>query len=195
MSALLGRPELVVEGDGGGECEYVGQDALAEPGSVLARWRSRVRVPLQVQKMLSMRWRIGTRCGPRPGSSLRLGRRIVAPISRASEANWRPASPYRRPRSLVRDADGVLTVLDRLQDEHGAPGFLRMDNGPEIVAQALKDSCRFNTAGTIYTEPGSPWQNPYVESFNSRTPSQRPTPLPASKPATAPVKLGVLRTR
>jgi putative transposase len=66
------------------------------------------------------------------------------------------------------DADGVLTVLDRLQAEHGAPGFLRMDNGPEMIATALKDWCRFNTAGTIYIDPGSPWQNPYVESFNSR---------------------------
>jgi putative transposase len=43
-----------------------------------------------------------------------------------------------------------------------------MDNGPEMMATALKDWCRFNTAGTIYIEPGSPWQNPYVESFNSR---------------------------
>jgi putative transposase len=66
------------------------------------------------------------------------------------------------------DADGVLTVLDRLKGEHGAPEFLRMDNGPEMIAAALKDWCRFNTAGTIYIEPGSPWQNPYIESFNSR---------------------------
>jgi putative transposase len=43
-----------------------------------------------------------------------------------------------------------------------------MDNGPEVIATALKDWCRFNTAGTIYIEPGNPWQNPYVESFNSR---------------------------
>src|SRR5207245_6421837 len=42
------------------------------------------------------------------------------------------------------DADGVLTILDRLQAEHGAPGFLRMDNGPEMIAAALKDWCRFN---------------------------------------------------
>jgi putative transposase len=66
------------------------------------------------------------------------------------------------------DADGVLTVLDRLKREHGAPEFLRMDNGPKMIAAALKDWWRFNTSGTIYIEPGSPWQNPYVESFNSR---------------------------
>jgi putative transposase len=66
------------------------------------------------------------------------------------------------------DADGLTRVLDRLGAEHGAPGFLRMDNGPELVAQALRDWCRFNTTGTIYIEPGSPWENPFIESFNSR---------------------------
>jgi putative transposase len=66
------------------------------------------------------------------------------------------------------DADGLLAVLDRLRACHGAPEFLRMDNGPELIAQALRDWCRFNTTGTIYIEPGSPWENPYVESFNSR---------------------------
>ncbi len=66
------------------------------------------------------------------------------------------------------DADGLLRVLDRLQAQHGAPGFLRMDNRPELTAQALRDWARLNTTGTIYIEPGSPWENPYVESFNSR---------------------------
>lgn len=66
------------------------------------------------------------------------------------------------------DADGILRVLDRLQAEQGAPQFLRMDNGPEMIAHALKDWCRQAHAGTIYIEPGSPWENPYVESFHSR---------------------------
>ncbi len=35
-------------------------------------------------------------------------------------------------------------------------------------AQALRDWCRFNTTGTLYIEPGSPWENPFIESFNSR---------------------------
>ena len=55
-------------------------------------------------------------------------------------------------------------MLDRLVAERGAtPRFLRCDNGPE-----LRDWCRFTGAGTSYIEPGSPWQNPYVESFGSR---------------------------
>jgi putative transposase len=67
------------------------------------------------------------------------------------------------------DADATVAVLDRLVAERGtAPRFIRMDNGPELTANALRDWCRFNRAGTSYIEPGSPWQNPYVESFGGR---------------------------
>jgi putative transposase len=67
------------------------------------------------------------------------------------------------------DADATVAVLDRLAIERGRPPlFLRCDNGPELTANALRDWCRFIGAGTSYIEPGSPWQNPYVESFGSR---------------------------
>jgi hypothetical protein len=66
-------------------------------------------------------------------------------------------------------ADATVKVLDRLVAERRtAPRFLRGDNGPELTANALRDWCRFSQAGTCYIEPGSPWQNPYVESFGSR---------------------------
>ena len=67
------------------------------------------------------------------------------------------------------DADATVAVLDRLVAERGRPPrFIGCDNGPELTANALRDWCRFNQAGTSYIEPGSPWQNPYVESFGSR---------------------------
>jgi putative transposase len=67
------------------------------------------------------------------------------------------------------DADATVAVLDRLVDERGrAPEHVRCDNGPELTANALRDWCRFSGAGTAYIDPGSPWQNPYVESFGSR---------------------------
>jgi putative transposase len=67
------------------------------------------------------------------------------------------------------DADHTVSVLDRLVAERGtAPAFVRCDNGPELTANALRDWCRFSGAGSAYIEPGSPWQNPYVESFGSR---------------------------
>ena len=43
-----------------------------------------------------------------------------------------------------------------------------MDNGPELIAWALRDWCRLAGTGPAYIEPGSPWENPFVESFNSR---------------------------
>jgi putative transposase len=67
------------------------------------------------------------------------------------------------------DTDATVTVLDRLVAERGTtPRFIRCDNGPELTANALRDWCRFSGAGTSYIEPGSPWQNPYVESFGGR---------------------------
>jgi putative transposase len=67
------------------------------------------------------------------------------------------------------DADATVAILDRLVTDRGtAPRFVRCDNGPELTANALRDWCRFTGAGTSYIEPGSPWQNPYVESFDSR---------------------------
>jgi transposase InsO family protein len=66
------------------------------------------------------------------------------------------------------DADSVVAVLDRLAGQRGAPKHLRMDNGPELIAWALRDWCRLGGTGTVYIEPGSPWENPYVESFNGR---------------------------
>ena len=41
-------------------------------------------------------------------------------------------------------------------------------NGPELTANALRDWCRFSGTGSSYIEPGAPWENPYVESFNGR---------------------------
>ena len=67
------------------------------------------------------------------------------------------------------DADATVAVLERLTVSRGrAPEFVRCDNGPEMTANALKDWCRFAGAGSSYIDPGSPWQNPYVESFGSR---------------------------
>jgi putative transposase len=66
-------------------------------------------------------------------------------------------------------ADDVIAALERLVTQRGAPGFIRMDNGPELIAWALRDWCRLCGLGTIYIEPGSPWENPWIESFNGRS--------------------------
>ena len=67
------------------------------------------------------------------------------------------------------DADRTVSVLERVVTRRGRrPELLRMANGPELTANALRDWCRFSGSGTSYIEPGSPWENPFVESFASR---------------------------
>jgi putative transposase len=66
------------------------------------------------------------------------------------------------------DADRTVATLERLVAQRGAPELVRCDNGPELTANALGDWCRFSRTASAYIEPGSPWQNAYVESFGSR---------------------------
>jgi hypothetical protein len=74
-------------------------------------------------------------------------------------------------------ADQTVQALEQVAWRRGrAPGFIRCDNGPELVSQALHDWCRFNHATTAYIEPGAPWQNPYAESHGKlQHPPQSPT--------------------
>jgi putative transposase len=65
-------------------------------------------------------------------------------------------------------AKNVVANLDKLVGQRGVPEYLRSDNGPEFVAQAVKDWIAQRGFKTCFIEPGSPWQNAYIESFNSR---------------------------
>ena len=65
-------------------------------------------------------------------------------------------------------ASAVKRALARLFSERGAPRFLRSDNGPEFIAQELYVWLALEGTGTIYIEPGSPWQNGFGESFNGK---------------------------
>lgn len=66
-------------------------------------------------------------------------------------------------------ADDTAILLDKVIAETGRrPAHLRMDNGPELTAAAMRDWCRFSQVDTAFIEPGSPWQNGYCESFNGR---------------------------
>ena len=61
------------------------------------------------------------------------------------------------------NADGVVEVVEAIAAVTGAPGHLRMDNGPELVADALRDWCRLSGTHTAYIDPGAPWQNGHIE--------------------------------
>ncbi len=62
----------------------------------------------------------------------------------------------------------VIATLAYLFAVRGAPQYLRSDNGPEFVAEAVQHWLREVGVRTLYIAPGSPWENAYIESFNSR---------------------------
>jgi transposase InsO family protein len=62
----------------------------------------------------------------------------------------------------------VIDVLADLFILRGIPGHIRSDNGPEFVAKAVRAWITGVGAKTAFIEPGSPWENGYVESFNGK---------------------------
>ncbi len=62
----------------------------------------------------------------------------------------------------------VVAELERLITLHRPPSFIRCDNGPEFVALATRQFLATADVTTLFIDPGSPWQNGYCESFNSR---------------------------
>ena len=83
--------------------------------------------------------------------------------STSSRANaWRSGS------SRKLSSTDVIDVLSDLFILRGVPGHIRSDNGPEFVAKAVREWIAAVGAKTAYIEPGSPWENGYCESFNSK---------------------------
>jgi len=66
------------------------------------------------------------------------------------------------------NSQDVLHVLSKLFLRHGPPKHIRSDNGPEFVAKAVRDWLARMDVGTLFIEPGSPWENGYCESFNGK---------------------------
>ena len=62
----------------------------------------------------------------------------------------------------------MLEWIGRAIAEHGSPAYLRSDNGPEFIAKEVQRWLAANQIKTIYIEPGSPWQDGFVESFHGR---------------------------
>lgn len=65
-------------------------------------------------------------------------------------------------------SEQLIEVLTELFGIRGVPRFIRSDNGPEFISRRLRSFLEKLSIGTSYIEPGSPWQNGYVESFHSR---------------------------
>jgi transposase InsO family protein len=62
----------------------------------------------------------------------------------------------------------VLQVLADLFVERGVPAHIRSDNGPEFTAESIREWLARVEVDALFIEPGSPWENGYVESFNGK---------------------------
>lgn len=72
-----------------------------------------------------------------------------------------------RPERRIGSAD-VIRLVQAAITQHGAPEFIRSDNGPEFIAKELQRWLAAQNIKTIYITPASPWENGFVESFHSR---------------------------
>ena len=78
----------------------------------------------------------------------------------------RESLALRAERSLT--SEEVLEVLDDLFMRRGVPEHIRSDNGPELTAEVVKSWLETLEVKPLYIEPGSPWENGYVESFHGK---------------------------
>ncbi len=66
------------------------------------------------------------------------------------------------------NSENVLDRLAQLFVERGTPEYIRSDNGPEFTAHSVRDWLARVQVQTLFIEPGSPWENGYIESFNGK---------------------------
>jgi len=66
------------------------------------------------------------------------------------------------------NSQDVLYRLGELFVHRGSPAYIRSDNGPEFTAKAVRKWLSRVGVETLFIEPGSPWENGYVESFNGK---------------------------
>ena len=65
-------------------------------------------------------------------------------------------------------ADATVGVLSDLMATHGVPCHIRSDNGSEFIAAQMQTWLEKMSVWSLYVARGAPWQNGYIESFNSR---------------------------
>ena len=66
------------------------------------------------------------------------------------------------------DSSAVMDTLDTLFGWHGAPAYVRSDNGGEFIAARLQTWLARQSTATLHIAPGHPWENGYAESFNGK---------------------------
>ena len=161
ITALLRSSRLAREPEAGGAHLAArgaqGATTAAQEGPAVAQRRVLCPAPAgKGQPRLGLR----RRRGPHPSQAQ------VPHASRVVDEVTREALAIRVEHKL--SSAEVLETLAELMLERGVPEHIRSDNGPEFVAQSVRDWITAVGAKTAYIEPGSPWENGYVESFNSK---------------------------
>lgn len=67
----------------------------------------------------------------------------------------------------IRSQDVILVLADLIV-KRGLPKHIRSDNGPEFIARQLRHWLKTLNVEPLFIEPGSPWENGFVESFNGK---------------------------
>jgi transposase InsO family protein len=62
----------------------------------------------------------------------------------------------------------VIGVVEEAMKRYGVPEHIRSDNGPELIAYAIEDWMKRRRIGSLYINPGSPWENGHIESFHDK---------------------------
>ena len=65
-------------------------------------------------------------------------------------------------------SEDVIQTLADLFIQYGVPAYIRSDNGPEFTAKSIRDWLGRLKVQTLFIEPGCPWENGYIESFNGK---------------------------
>ena len=133
-----------------------GTDETTETGSTLAQRRILCSAP---RRAGGPRLVLRFRASPDPG-------RTGLPHVNVLDEYTRENLAIRVRRKL--GSTDVLDVLTDLFLLRGVPAYIRSDNGPEFVAESVRRWIAAVGARTAFIEPGSPWENGYIESFNAR---------------------------
>ena len=67
----------------------------------------------------------------------------------------------------IRAVDAIR-VLGGAIERYGQPGHIRSDNGPEFIAEAIRQWMSTAQIKSLYIQPGSPWEQAYIESFHDK---------------------------
>ena len=62
----------------------------------------------------------------------------------------------------------AIRVLDGAIERYGQPEHIRSDNGPEFIAEAIREWMSTAQIESLYIQPGSPWEQAYIESFHDK---------------------------